>query len=519
MLYVQANEEDKGEQVFEELLERTEHGVNTYRTIGATLSRHGHFDMALRMYKDGRQKNDSNYILTLDIAYLQKTMGNYEASLTEYLFLMETAPRQHRLAQTKILELIRDPKADSDAMLGILQEDAARDAPHRGRVLAVLTTAYLERGMLESALDAAILAEKHGGSNGDVLFQLADQTIKEYERRPDNEKSAYFDLALRSLEAYLDGYPTSAHVPRAKLMLIDLLVDLASGRVRGGPDMELDTAIATSLEALDWLIESFPGTEHAEQAYLKKGDVVFRIQKRPNEALEIYKTGMKKARFYPAAFAERLGRVYLITEDYDAARVHFGTLVRSSSQELQETGVFYMGILLSFIQEYEAARDTLTTLAESNPASQFANDAIQVAWVIEEGLLGEQKVLHKYMDAMKAEIAGDTTVVIDELTKIKALPADTPLRSRSLLKLGEMYQGTGRYEEAIAIYEGFIRDYPADTQLPDAYRKIGQVYESGYGNTELALKTYENILVTYPFYIFLDEVRGDVVRLRKTQGE
>jgi tetratricopeptide (TPR) repeat protein len=519
MIFVQRKEEDQAQEVFRELLSRTEHGVNTYRTIGSTLSRHGYFDLALRYYEEGRRRNNNNYILTLDLAYLYKTMGNYEESLAEYLFLIETAPRQHRLARTKILELVREPNADQAAMLTMLEESARQKAPYRGQVLAVLATAYLERGFLESALEAALQAEEKGGANGDVLFRLADQTLKEYERLPDTEKPAYFDLALRSLEAYLDGYPASAHVPRAKLMLIDLLVDLASGRVQGGPDMEIDAAVEKSLEALDWLIESFPGTEHAEQAYLKKGDVVFRLQKDPQEALEIYKIGMRRARFYPTAFAERLGRVYLIIEEYDTARTHFATLIRSSSEELRETGIYYSGLMLGFQRQYETARDTLTGLAEENPSSQFTNDAIYVAWIIEEGLQGEQHVLHKYMGGLKAELAGDTTAVISGMREITKLPDDTPLRPRALIKLGEMYHGSGRYQLAIDIYEQFVLEYPHDQELPDVQRKIGLVYEHGYGNTELALKKYENILVAYPHYLFLDEVRADVTRLRGSTGE
>lgn len=514
LLHVQSQREAQAEAVFQGMLERSGYSVNAYRTIASTLSRFGYFDRALRFYKEGRHRNKSNYILSLDIAYLQKSMGNFEESLREYLFVVETAPGQHRLAKSRIVELMRDPDAGSAALLAILREDAEREAPHRAVVLEILSMAYLERGMLEGALDMAFLAEESEGSDGTVLFGLADQTVKEYERRSATERTRYFDLALRALEGYLDGYPESKQVPRAKLMLIELLVDLASGRVRGRPKIELSTAVERALDALDWLIASFPGTDYSEQAYLKKGDVVLRIQKRPMEAIGIYKTGMSSSRFYPTSFAERLGRVYLTTEEYDQAKAHFSKLVNSKNQELSETGVFYSGLLLSFTNDYESARDTLAGLAEANPSSQFANDAIELAWAIEEGLKGEQKILHGYMKALRHELAGDTTAVIAELGAIVSQPKEIPLRGRAVIKLGEMYQGMEKYTEAVHTFERFLREYPKDILLPDVHRKIGQVYEVGFGNRPMALEKYENILILFPHYIFLDDVRADVTRLR-----
>jgi tetratricopeptide (TPR) repeat protein len=385
--------------------------------------------------------------------------------------------------------------------------------------MEVLATVYLDRGMFESALDMAIRADEGKNSNGVVLFILAQRTIQEYKRKPPAERADYFDLGLRALEAYLDGHPNSPQVPTAKLMLIELLVDLAAGRVKGRPGIELEAAVTRALDALDWLIESFPGTDYAEQAYLRKGDVVFRVQRQPERALEIYEEGMRNARVYRTTFAERLGRVYLITERYEQAQEHFNVLVKSNNQDLRETGEFYSGLMLTLVGEYETASDTLTSLAERSPSSQLTNDAIQLAWIIEEGLKGDQRVLNGYVRALRSELADDTTGVVGELTGIVTLPADTPLRARALIKLGEVYQGQGQHDQALEMFETFVADYPEDIRLADTQRKIGQVYEDGYGNMDLALDTYEDILLSYPYYIFLDEVREDVTRIRELLGE
>ena len=519
MLYVQTGETKKGKKIFDALLARTQYSIGSYRSIGLTLSRHGFYDLALDFYEEGREKNNGNYILTLDIAYLQMTIGNYEAAFGEYLYLIETTPKQHRLAQTKIIELLRQQPEQGDRLLEVLEEDGERDAPYREYVMAVLAIAYLERNMLESALDMALRADAPGRTDGTVVFNLADRVIAEYKREPIGANTRYFDLGLRALEAYITTYPTAPQIPRAKLMYVDLLMDLSSGKVVGATAMPAQTAVDRSLETLDWIILSYPGSEYAEQAYLKKGDIVFNLQKSPDEALAIYKDGMRLSRFYPTSFAERLGRVYLVIDEYDEAEKYFARLVESRSEELHETGVYYSGLMLSFERQYETARDTLTALAEKNPSSVYTNDAIELAWMIEEGLQGEQKNLHRFVDALKSELAGDTTLVIEKLSTLVELPVETPLRSRALIMLGEKYQGLGDYDEALRMYEMFLADYAKDIRAPDVRRKIAQVYEHGLGQTETALETYEAILVVYPHYIFLDEIRRDVTRIRESMGE
>ena len=105
--------------MFRDLLERTKYGVNSYRTIASTLASQGYYDEALRLYREGRERNRNNYRLTIDIAYLEKTMGNYEGALEEYLRLLRVSPRHQGLARTKMLELTKDPEADSDNLIAI----------------------------------------------------------------------------------------------------------------------------------------------------------------------------------------------------------------------------------------------------------------------------------------------------------------------------------------------------------------------------------------------------------------
>jgi tetratricopeptide (TPR) repeat protein len=519
VLYIEKGDEVKGDEIFDSMLERTEHGINTYRMIASTLSARSHYDLALWMYREGRRMNPSSHVLSLDIAYLEKSIGNFEAALSEYLDVVEQSPKHHGLAKDRILELFREPGVDSERLFAVLRERGDRSASHRGGILEILSFALFDQGLLENSLEVAMEADMDTSSGDNILFALAERASNEYQPKPIEHRSRYFETSFRALEAFLENHPSAPEMPRAKLMQVDLLVDVAAGRVTGQSPERLGSAIPQALETLEWIIETQAGSEHAEKAYVKKGDMVFGLLKDPKGALEVYRAGMKKARHYPRAFAERLGRTYLVLEDYERAEEHLGQLVRSRDEQLRETGIFYVGLLLSFTGDFEASRDTLVALAEGNPASQMTNDAIELAWIIEEGLEGDQKVLRLFINSLQAEIAADTLSLITHLQRIVSMTADTPLRSRALLKLGTTFQASGNSEAAIGSFNRFLEDYAGDSQVPEVHRRIGQVYEHGYGKLDLALEEYENVLLTYPHYMFLDDVREDVKRLRSKLEE
>lgn len=516
ILFLQNDAPDKADAVFEDILQVTEHGVGTYRTIGSRLSRYGFYEIALKMYAKGRRKHSSNYILILDIAYLHGLMGNHEDALTEYLALIEATPKQHRMAQNRIMELIRQNPDKKKSFLTLLEADVERTAPYREYVMAILAIAYLEGRQPEKALDMTLRADRPT-SDGSVLFQMIERVFAEYEGKRGVDNAPEFDLASRALSAYLERHPKASQTPRAKLMLVDLYLDHGRGAVRPPMPINRDDMILASRQALDWIILTYPGTDVAEDAVLRKGHVIFHLEGKKIEALDVYEKGLAAARFRRSDFARTLGEAYLVAGEYDRAERHLQTLIDSSDQALRETGLYYAGRMLSFKHEYEAARDTLTALAEGNPASAFTNDALELAWIIEEGLKGDQTSLHDFIEALKADAAGDSTTVVKELKQIVARDGDS-LRPRSMLMLGVWYRGLRQYDAAMNVFEQFTTDYPDDIRMPEVKRRIGEVYERGFGQFDMALKTYEGILLTHPHYIFLDEVRDDVNRIRNQLG-
>jgi tetratricopeptide (TPR) repeat protein len=262
------------------------------------------------------------------------------------------------------------------------------------------------------------------------------------------------------------------------------------------------------------LSRSYPNSDYAERAYLERGDVLLHKLKRPDDALEAYRSGSVNSRGLTDVFAARIGDVYLGLGRFDDAEDYFTNLIESGFPELAQAGTYYTGLRLCLAGKYAAARDTLTYLAEQVPESPYTNDAIETAWILEEGLQFESKSLGTFFEAVQADMVGDTATAVARLETIVAQPVYETLRPRALFRLGRALYHSGDLDRAVAALTRFMKEYPEEDMRPDVQRQIAAVYEFGYERYDRALAEYEDVLLNYPDYAFLDEVRKDVRRLR-----
>ncbi len=518
MLYLSEGENESARVLSDRIIEENNHSMAAYHMMGSAAADMGLYDQALRIYNIGRNRSEHHYALTLPIAHLEAVMGNSQAAFSEYLNYVERFPQDFQVAEAKIIELFDSAGERRDELVRIAEERSLASRSPSGEILDILSAVYLRMGLLERSLEAALEANRLRRSDGKTLFAFAERIWGEYDGCAGGEKRRYFDLCIRALEALTEGHPKAPYTPRAMLLHAGLLADAASGAVSGFSAEGRAHALDEAVEALDEIIGAHWGIQEAELAALKKGDILFEIRKQPREALDVYRWSWVRARFMPGVFAEKVGRMYLALSEYDRSQRHFAGLIRSAGENLHEMGVYYTGLLFGFKGEYGPAVDTLTTLARANPTSPFTNDAIELAWIIEEGRSGSEDVLALYMQALKAELAGDTAAVLGNLEHIVRESPRAPLRARALYKLGGMCAKRGDFKGALSYFQRFLDDYPKDDFRPDVHRAIARVYEYGFGNPDLALKEYEGILMRYPQYIFLDDIRADILRLKNRSG-
>lgn len=518
-IYFSAGKERDAMQIFDRLLEANNYSVGAYKMIASALRDLGRVDQAILVLEQGRQKSKKNSSLSLEIASYYKQAGNPKRAMDEYFNYASNDPRTYRFAREKMLEVLRDADRDEAAIAAYLKTKA--DAGGAGSFVAadVLAAYYLQKGQLENSLEMALRADNNDQGDGSSLLVLAEESTARSLTSPRSSRARYLDLALRSSEAYVKNHPNAPGLDRAMFALAGIYSEYGSGAnatvLPADRPAYLERAVAQYAE----VSQKFAGSDLAERAYIERGDVLLLKLKRPDAALEAYRAGAVNARRLGAEFAGRIARVYIGTGRSAEAEKYLNSLSRAGNADLAQAGQYYTGLYLATQKKYEMARDTLSALAEANPSSDFTNDAIQAAWVIEEGLMLQSPSLDDYLATEKAAMIGDTTAVINNLRAITAREAHDPLRPRALHKLGLVLFDRGSYDAALAALQSYLKDYPKNDECPTVTRDVGRVYEVGLGRYNDALQEYEKILLSYPDYAMLDDVRRDVQRVRSlTKG-
>jgi tetratricopeptide (TPR) repeat protein len=514
-LYLSDDRRDEAMIVFDRLLSANQYSVGAYKAVGNSLRELDRYEEALDIYSEGRGRSKHHFVLTLEIADTYRSVREYKEALGEYLHYVDERRGNYRFTRDRIMDMLEDVADDERIVLiETLDDRLAANEGNRYVTLDLLAAMYLEQGLLEQALEKAIQADAEKESDGTVLLTLANQIIATAEAKPREERRRYLDLGVRALDAFARNHSRAAGTDRAKYMLATIYVQYGSGQVPGVTTPEKRTWIDKAIQEFADLARRYPSSEYAERANLERGDLLLRNVKEPRKALEAYKVGAINSRRYGDVFAARIADVYLGTGDYDDAEHYFQSLEGSGIYELQQTGMFYTGLLLAFRGEHEAARDTLTMMAEADPASPYTNNAIATAWVLEEALQNGAESLDLFLSARQSEMIGDTAAVVSKLENIAAGPVYDVLRPRALYKLGTTLFESGDLESALRRYNQFLKEYATSPIRPDVQRAIAAVYEFGFEEYDRALREYEVVLMLYPDYAFLDEVRKDVRRLR-----
>lgn len=524
-IYFSQGKEAQAMQVFNGLIAANEYNLTAYRTVATAIRDLGHPDDAVALLEQGRErartKDPSGRnvgVFTVEIANYYKQMGDSRHALDEYLEFAGSDPRSFRYVRDRMIEVIADDTRDRDMLVGYMQSRV--DKGDAGSFVAadVLAAYYLQQGVLENSLNMALKADADKMSDGATLLSIGEDAISRAQTRPRMERGRYYDLALRALEAYTQRHSRSPQVGHAHYLLGDVYTAYGSGVNATVPVAMRSSYLDRAVTEYALVSKQYAGSDFADDAYIARGDVLLRKLKRPKDAMDAYRAGSINAQGSATTYAGRLAQVYIATSPAGDTEHYLKSLSHADSPALAQAGQYYTGLYLVTLRKYDAARDTLTSLAEKAPFSEFTNDAIQVAWVLQEGLQLKSQSLDDYSASLKAGMTGDTTTVVTHLQAIVGRGTDDPLRPRALRQLGDILFEAGNYEASIASLRQFLADYPENDDCPDVQRAIGRDYEVGLGRYADALKEYEHILVAYPDYAMLDDIRHDVERVRATQG-
>lgn len=105
---------------------------------------------------------------------------------------------------------------------------------------------------------------------------------------------------------------------------------------------------------------------------------------------------------------------------------------------------------------------------------------------------GEQVI--KFLESAITEWqGGDVEFAEQYFASALGVPANVPEKETVLSKMGQLYNSSGMFPKAAAIYERLATEFPQSRRLPEVYMELGNIYRKT-GAPELAISRYYMVL-------------------------
>ncbi|EDY82110.1 tetratricopeptide repeat domain protein [Verrucomicrobiia bacterium DG1235] len=107
--------------------------------------------------------------------------------------------------------------------------------------------------------------------------------------------------------------------------------------------------------------------------------------------------------------------------------------------------------------------------------------------------LASEQVMQYYEAAITEWKGGDVEFAERYFSAALGVPTEVPEKEMVLSKMGELYNKSGMFPKAAAIYERLATEFPDSRRLPEVYMAIGNIYRK-MGAQELAISRYYMVL-------------------------
>ena len=241
---------------------------------------------------------------------------------------------------------------------------------------------------------------------------------------------------------------------------------------------------------------------------------------RLNESItNLKKLSKKRLTIYQEARVKmKLADILVFDEKFNEALIYYSQVQKKvKSHVLAQEARFKVARTSYFKGDFEWAQIQLDVLKKS--ASQLiANDAMQLSLMIRDNSLEDstQTALKKFSRADLLSLQNKNNEAIILLQDILTNHKGEKIEDETLLKMGEIYEISQRYDQAEASYLKLIEFYNDDILADDAHFRLAKLYEGPLAQPDKAKELYEQIIFNFADSIYFVEARK---RYRMLRGD
>ena len=505
-IYTLSGEPEKATKIFDEAFEQVTANANQIKELANAYNYRGQTDYAIDTYLKGRQLLQEE-AFNLELANIYKRMEQYDDMVNEYLNLLEVDLKRLKTVEGRLQSALND---DPEGLVNdALRTELLRRIQKNPDILInseMLIWLSIQQKDFDMALIQARSIDRRMQEDGSRVMKLSDLCIS-------NES---YDVAIDAFDYILTKGPESPYYLDARIGLLNTkylkitnrydytLLDLHDLKGEYQKALTEFGENASTVPIMRYMA-------HLQAFYLDEIDQSIELL---NKAVEM--PGVQQA--LKADCKIELGDILLFKGDvWDATLLYSQVDYDFKNDPLGHKAKYKNARLSYYIGEFGWSKAQLDVLKAAT-SKLIANDAMELSLLISDNIDMDSSytALSYYSKADLLMYQNKLDEAITTLDSIQMVALWHPLHDDVLFKKGEIMLKKGDFETADSLFAKLVEMYPEDILADNALMVRADLQERHFGNIEIAMQLYEQVMFEYTGSLFVVEARK---RYRDLRGD
>jgi tetratricopeptide (TPR) repeat protein len=212
----------------------------------------------------------------------------------------------------------------------------------------------------------------------------------------------------------------------------------------------------------------------------------------------------------------KLSDVLLLDEKFNQAIIYYAQIEEDLKNDaVGHEASFKVARSSYFKGDFEWAQKQLKVL-KSNASQLIANDALELYLLIIDNTAEDstQTALKKFAKADFKLYQNKKEEALVDFQQLMAVDKTASIQDVSLLRIGQIYEGQGKYDLALKTYAEIVEKYKEGIYVDEALFFSAEIYNKKLNDTEKAKPLYEKVLFEHEDSIYFIEARKQFRLLR-----
>jgi tetratricopeptide (TPR) repeat protein len=506
-IYEAKGEADKAVKIYDEAIKNLPPDIGQINMLGTAFTQRQMFDYSVRTYLQGRKILNGAYPFSFELAEAYNQQGDAEKMITEYIEVIDWNPQYIANVQTILQNKIgNDTGQEITDMIRMALLRKIQKNPQETTYSELLYWLFLQEKDFESALVQAKSLDKRNNESGDRLLALGRLCVSNQD----------YNTAMDAFRYLVDKGSASPVYTTARMELINSSYSkISSTGNYTATDLELlAQEYRAAISELGKSVTTAPlvrGYAHLQAFYLHNVDsAIYLLQ----ELIEL--PGLRGP--FQAEAKLELADIFVFDGQVWDAALMYGQVDKDFKNDaIGREAKFRNARLSYYLGEFDWAKDQLNVLKAAT-SQLISNDALSLALLITDNtnLDTSTTALLIYSRADLYDFQNRDSIANVTLDSLLQLFPGHSLTDEAWYKKALLLMKSGKFTEAVTVFQNIVDKYPDDILADDAVYRQGDLYETRLNDKEKAKERFELLLTKYPGSLYSVDARR---RFRALRGD